>query len=278
VSLGPPLSVVIVSYNQGRLLARCLQSCTDVGEVVVVDNASTDPEIEHTRRRFDGAVKWISLPQNRGFSCGVNVGAAATQGEYLLILNPDTELLGVTATTLMHALRKRPGAGAVGFRQVDSRGNWQLSLGPRPGVGSEFVRSLLQRCLDRGGVSGFAIGRCLDVAARHFGGTSPVGWVAGSALLIRRRDFERVGGFDENYFLYFEDLDFCLRLADTVGPVYYDADLTMLHHRGASASECRVAVAAAYRRSQRRFWRTHGSIGQSAFWTAYTHGVARLRR
>ena len=253
------LSILIVSYNVGHLLRRCLTELagSESGvaarppfEVVVVDNASTDPEVLEVRESFP-SVTWVQFSRNLGFSAAVNAGAAAATGEYYLLLNPDTELSCDKVSAMVDAFVGVPGASAMGYRQVDEFGEVQLSVGLEPGYFSELGRKFLQRRFDRGGRWARA------VVERWLQVTRPVSWVAGSALMVRRNDFEQIGGFDEGFFLYFEDIDFCLRLARRVGPVYFEPAITLVHRRGQSAKTNSVQAEAAYRRSQLYFWGKH---------------------
>lgn len=242
------LSVLIVSYNVQHLLRRCIASVAE-HEVIVVDNASSDGTVEMVRREFPD-IKLIAWEQNRGFSAAVNAGAKLATGDVFLLLNPDAEVPAGAASRMVAAIDANPKAWAMGFRQVDADGNFQLAMGPRPGLIVELGRKLLQNRLDKGDL---ALGQLIDRVTQ----AGPVAWVAGSSLLVRRDAFERVGGFDETFFLYFEDIDFCLRLAQAGGVVYYDPYVTVVHHRGASARRDSGLAAKAYRESQLWFWEKH---------------------
>lgn len=243
-------SVVIVSYNTRSALLRCLSTVTGAWQVCVVDNASTDGTVDAVRAAFPH-VQVLALPTNYGFSVAVNRGAAAVNGDALLLLNPDTELPHGGMARMAACLAQRPGAAGVGFRQVDAQGRFQLAMGPRPTIANEGVRCFVQRQLDR---NHRWVGWCVD---HLFAQPRAVPWVAASSLLVRRQAFDRVGGFDERFFLYFEDIDFCLRVGAVVGPIYYDPSVTLLHHRGLSAATAPDFAAKAYRASQLYFWGKH---------------------
>lgn len=249
-TMHPRLSVLVVSYNVAPLLRRCLASLTEADEIVVVDNASTDDSVEMVRREFP-TVALIASPDNRGFSAGVNAAAGAATGDLLLLLNPDTEVAPGVVTAMREALCRRPRATAIGFRQVDEHGVLQLSFGPPPSLFLELVRMVVQRRLDADDR------RLASLIDRLFSRPVRVPWVSGSALMVRRTAFESVGGFDETFFLYFEDIDFCLRLRREIGPVYYVPSPTVLHHRGRSAAGNPGAADRAYRRSQLLYWRRY---------------------
>jgi GT2 family glycosyltransferase len=242
------LSILVVSYNVRELLRRCLES-TREHEVIVVDNASADGTVAMVRESFPG-VKLLAWDQNRGFSAAVNAAAREATGDVFLLLNPDAELPSGAANRMLSALAGRSDAWAMGFRQVDADGRFQLAMGPKPGLFVELARKLVQDRLDRGDT---ALGNLIDRISE----AGRVGWVAGSSLLVHRHAFEKVGGFDERFFLYFEDIDFCIRLNSAGGAVYYDPYVTIVHHRGQSARRDKSAAAAAYRDSQLWFWEKH---------------------
>jgi GT2 family glycosyltransferase len=249
------LSVIVVSYAVRDLLERCLASLTrpEEGvelEIIVVDNASADATASLVRERFPG-VRLLALERNRGFGVAANAGARLASGDRLFFLNPDTEALPGSLSRIALALERHVGAVAVGFRQVDAQGQLQLSLGLTPGFASELVRCAVQRRLDRGD-------RWLAAALDQLlSFPLPVPWVSGATLLVRRADFERQGGFDERFFLYFEDIDLCLRLRAQGGRIYYDPTVTLIHHRGRSAAGAKELARRAYRKSQLYFWEKH---------------------
>jgi hypothetical protein len=266
--MGPhTISIVVVSYNVCALLQRCLASLPAYAEVIVVDNASDDGSVQMVRAKF-AHVQCLALPDNRGFSAAVNHGVAHAQGDAVLLLNPDTQLPTGALMAMAEALGASVDAGAVGFRQTDADGHFQLAVGPRPSMLGELGRKFVQGRLD---AKTLWLGRALDWALRR---RTQVAWVAGSSLLVWREAFAAVGGFDARYFLYFEDIDFCLRLRAAGYAVYYDPRVTVLHHRGASAAKRPGPAMQAYRHSQALFWRTHQGRLAGAAVAAY----AAMRR
>lgn len=267
---GLTVSVLIVSYDTSDLLRRCLASLADADEIVVVDNGSSDGSVEMARHEFPDVVL-VASGVNRGFGAGVNEAARHATSDCFLLLNPDAQIGPGSLPQMVELLAQRPGAGAIGFRQVDAAGVFQLSFGPAPSLLLEFVRMVVQRRLDRGDVR---LARFID---HCFSRPCRVPWVTGSSLLLRREAFEAVGGFDEGYFLYFEDADVCQRLSSRVGPIWYDPTVTVVHHRGASAVGRRREVMRHYRASQRRYWQQHG--GRISAWLVDRYlGRRRCRR
>jgi N-acetylglucosaminyl-diphospho-decaprenol L-rhamnosyltransferase len=267
--MGPKqISIIVVSFNVCELLRRCLTSLPADADVVVVDNASTDGSQEMVARAFP-QVTGVFLADNRGFSAAVNLGARRARGDALLLLNPDTQLPVRALDAMAAALGATADTAIVGFRQVDAEGTFQLAVGPKPTLLGELARRCVQRRLDRGGVW---LAKSLD---RMLWRRCSVAWVAGSSLLVWRSVFDAVGGFDDAYFLFFEDIDFCLRVTTRLKrSVYYDPRVTVLHHRGASAAKHPGPAMQAYRASQVRFWRTHrgGAMGSVvARYVAWRH-------
>lgn len=243
------LSVLVVSYEVRDLLRGCLASLGADVEIVVVDNASRDGTPEMVRTEFP-RVKLVSWEENRGFSAAVNAAARLASGDAFLLLNPDAQLPVDAHGRMLAFFDANPDAWAVGFRQVDEHGRFQLAFGLQPSLAAELLRQAVQRRLDKGDDR---LATLLD----RFTQRAPVAWVAGSSLLVRRSAFERVGGFDERFFLYFEDIDFCLRLQQAGGLVYYEPFLTVEHRRGASAAKSNGLARRAYRESQLYFWEKH---------------------
>jgi GT2 family glycosyltransferase len=147
---------------------------------------------------------------------------------------------------------------------------FQLAFGPPPWLSLELLRNVIQRRLDRGD------DRLAQLLDRAFSFSFHVPWVSGAALLVRREAFDTVQGFDEKFFLYFEDIDLCLRLRERFGPVVWAPEVTVLHHRGRSAAKEPGRAARAYRESQRWFWEKHRGRGIAALVRLYQRlrGVA----
>jgi GT2 family glycosyltransferase len=251
------VAVLVVSYNVRAALGRALLSIPAEAHTVVVDNASQDGTPAYVREHFP-KVTLCAQADNLGFSQAINRAARLTAAPYLLLLNPDAWLLPGTLPALKNSLDHhydRCGAWAVGPRQVDDDNRLQLSVGPRPTFWGEACRRLVQRRLDRPHTLGAAlVRRALDRWAQ---GPRAVPWVAGSAIMIRRQHFERIGGFDPKFFLYFEDIDFCLRIGRAGGTVIYDPTITVGHSRGVSAHGAQSLARQAYRDSQQYFAGRH---------------------
>jgi GT2 family glycosyltransferase len=224
----PELSVVIVNYHQWQdtlslvhQLRRSPALHDGAAEVVVIDNHSPPSRAARALRRMPGVSLWRGR-RNRGFAGGANRGCRLGRGRWLLLLNPDT---GVPPDFLDRALAlaeslaaEEPDAGVVGFGLRHGDGTIQHSFGPFPTLFGSLTRLLLPR------------------ARRKYHAIVPahrcrVPWLTGCCLLVRRDCYEQLGGFDEDFFLYYEDVDLCRRAQEAGWSVWYEPALTVTHHR-----------------------------------------------
>jgi hypothetical protein len=246
----PDLSIIIVNWNTGELLEACLDSLSArpapglVFETIVVDNASSDGSLVRLRSRYS-LVRVIESERNGGFAVGNNLGLQASRGRYGMLLNSDTIVLPGALETLVAFLDAHPAVGACGPRLLRPDGSVQpfvFGADPTPGY-------LLQRGLKR-----LLLRKSLhdwETAT-----TQPVDWVAGTCLVARRAAWERAGLLDENFFMYFEDNDWCLRMRRQGWNIYYIAEAAITHLGGQSAAR-NPEASAAYYRSLRYFYRKH---------------------
>lgn len=226
------LSAIIINYNGGDLLRKTLSSLVAEltgleleSEIIVVDNASTDDSLSLISDRFP-SVRVISLPRNSGFARAANSGARASCGRYLLFLNNDIEIEPGSIGRLISFLDAHPDYALVAPAVLGRDGSFELSFGPDLNLLSEFFLKTLARkyyaCLYR--LFRKKMARDVD-------------WASGVALLIRREPFFEIGGFDERYFLYFEDADLGLRLRCSGYKLRYLPEARIIHYRGAVASK-----------------------------------------
>jgi GT2 family glycosyltransferase len=251
------IRVVIVNYESGRGLAECLASVeplvSEGHEVVVVDNDSHDDSLEGIEERFP----WLRLvrnPRNVGFATACNQGAEGFEGGALLFLNPDARLMGDAAAQLVAALEADPRLGAVAPRLFDPEGRRQFSWEPSPGLVGDTLRKL--RNPFEGRVWAHEGVRRLVTA---FG---DCGFLTGACLMVRRAAWEQVGGFDGDYFLYFEDADLSLRLAGSGLRLAVVPTAGAEHVKGTAGAGVAGTGARrerAYREAQLRFYSKHRS-------------------
>lgn len=249
------LAIVIVSWNARDDLHRCLQSLEAAPpaiphEIVVVDNASSDGAPVLVREQHPG-VRLLEAPGNVGFARANNIGIRATRSDLVLLLNPDTVVPPGAIDALAAELAQNPAAAAVAPRLVDGEGVPELSFGPHPSVVGQIGQMALGRLHARGTRVARSAVACATSSPRR------VAWASGACLLVRRVDAEAVGLLDERYFLYWEDVDFCLALGARGRDVRFTPSCTVVHRRGRSGSAAAGAAAEAYRRAQLTFYSKH---------------------
>lgn len=229
------LSIVIVSYNTKEFLGRCLDSIFESTlkdlEVIVVDNASKDGSVQEIRK-FDSKVKIIENKENVGFSKANNQGVKIAKGKYLLFLNPDTVVNKDTLSALISFMENTKDAGIVTCKVILPDGNLDDSVHrgfPTPwnafcyffGLGKLFPRSKL--------FAGYHMGW------EDFTKTHEINACAGSFMLVRREAGDQIGWWDEDYFFYGEDLDFCLEIKKKEWKIYYYPHVSTTHYKGVSS-------------------------------------------
>jgi N-acetylglucosaminyl-diphospho-decaprenol L-rhamnosyltransferase len=205
-----PISTVIVAYNSGEFLRRCLAAVgSGHGEVVVVDNASPAGAPEIPGEEFPN-VRLIERSRNDGFGTAANAGVAASSGRWVLLLNPDAWPIDDGIERLLEFAESRPGLAAAGPLLFDPQGQPQRStirppLGPAPlALWMAFPRALTRA---------YAVWRHATSVMR-LNRVRPAEFLQGAVMLVRRDAFHQVGGFDESFFMFGEDADLCVRLRD----------------------------------------------------------------
>jgi GT2 family glycosyltransferase len=254
------LSVVIVNWRTRELLAVCLQSlqealaerlATGAAEVIVVDNASGDASAEMVRERFPEFCL-IANRENRGYAAGNNQGIGAARGRSVLLLNPDTEVPRGAIERLEACLAEHARAGAAAPLLVYPDGRPQASL-----RGFPTPLALL------GAVTGLAR---LAPAGSPLAGYQPrdlpsapavVEQPMASCLLLRGEALREVGGFDEAFPIFFNDVDLCWRLRQAGWETRFIPDARVVHHGGASTRQVRLAMLWESHRSLHRYYQKH---------------------
>jgi len=247
----PDISVIIVSYNTRELLLTCLKSVfasrgAGEFEVIVVDNASTDGSRDAVRKNYP-AVKIIENPGNVGCSGGNNVGFKAASGKYMLLLNSDAELRPDGMKLLGEFMDSHPGAGAAGPRLVYSDGTTQPSVDSKPNLFTEFLHLFRVNKLLPGEAVRRAAAPILSKAGGKTVGTyfrtysgdlepAEVDCVSGACMIVRADIVRETGGFDPEFFMYMEDMDWCVRIKEAGAGVYYVPEVEVVHHVGRSGT------------------------------------------
>lgn len=284
-SQNPDLSIVVVSYNTVALLRKCLTAVYANPhhrysfELFVVDNASGDGSAEMVRQEFP-QVKLIANPDNRGFAAASNQGLAQAQGNYLLLLNPDTEVIGPALWQMLGFLEAEPQAAVVGPALVYSDGSFQESAFRFPGLSQIFLDFFpLNWRLARSRLNG-------RYPRRLYNGEYPqafeIDFPLGACLMVRRSVADKVGLMDDAFFMYMEEIDWCYRIKQTEMPqsyrpvglrfrpgrrhpshwrIYTLPAAKVIHHAGASTRQFRQEMLVQLFRSRSYFYKKHYSLG-----------------
>jgi hypothetical protein len=278
------LAVIVVSYQVRELLDRCLDSFAGSRssganrlaiETWVVDNASTDGSAEMVRQRHP-RVRLIANQENRGFAAASNQALREVLQEnascYVLLLNPDTEVVGDALNLLVDHLEQFPEVGAVGPALVYPDGRFQHSAFAFPGVAQLFLdlfplhgRLIESRLNGRYPRDWYAAGQPFDI-------DHPLG----AALMVRTDVVEQVGLLDEQFFMYGEEVDWCWRIKKAGWVVRCVPEARVVHHEGRSTAQFREAMFVALWQSRRRLYaRHHGPVTN---WLARRVVCAGIRR
>jgi hypothetical protein len=272
------LSIVIVNWNVRDRLQECLLSiylannhhvaaqsrplrarsdsealCT---ETIVVDNASTDGSVEMVRHTFP-QVTLIANADNRGFTGGNNQGIAASRGRYVLLLNPDTEVIDDALSHMVAYMDAHPGVGALGPMLLNPDGSVQSSRRRFPTPATAFLESTtLQRWFPN-----HRLLRDYYVLDAPDDAIAQVDWVDGACLLARREALHQVGLLDDGYFMYSEELDWCRRAKAAGWQIVYFPQARVMHHRGQSSEQAKALQIILFNRSKiRYFHKYHGAL------------------
>ena len=239
------LSIIIVSFNAAADLERCLEALHAAPpktphDIVVVDNGSSDHSVAIARRWPD--VRVVDVGSNGGFARANNIGIRESGGTNILLLNSDTIVPPGAIDRLVSELDRNPDVAVVGPRLVDGAGRAELSFGRMIGPFNELRQKRLARSAG------------VDELTRR---RQYPDWVSGACLLARRADADAVGGLDERFFMYTEDVDFCAAIRARGRRVLFTPDVEVVHLRGRSAAAAPEATRAAYRRSRIAFYEKH---------------------
>lgn len=256
------LSIIIVSWNVKNLLRACLRSVHRglesgrgkqlLSQVIVVDNSSNDGSVEMVKTEFP-EVHLIANEENLGFTRGNNQGIAHSDGRYVLLLNPDTEVVGDALGEMVAYMEAHPRVGALGPQLLDPDGQVQSSRRRFPDLRTAYMESTpLQQWFPNS-----------HVVRRYYVLDSPddlvqeVDWVVGACLLMRRGALDEVGPLDERFFMYSEELDWCYRVKEAGWQVIYLPAAQVRHHAGKSSEQVLPVRHVQFQRSKVLFFKKH---------------------
>ena len=262
------LSVVIICWNDLKVITECLESIFGETnhfdfEVIVSDNGSTDGSAEFIRERFP-EVHIVENGANLGFAKGNNAGIRVAQGEYTLILNPDTVILNGALQKLVAFADRHPESGAFGCRVLNPDGSFQNPAHPIPTVSRYLIGALYLRWLGH-------FSRVFD-SDLYLGWEGreerTIGYQTGCCVLFRSELLKRLGGFDERFFYHFEETDLCCRVWQSGSSILFCPDAEITHLGGQSVGRFPIRFALETYRSSYRFFYKHYGV----------KGLIRIRR
>ncbi len=255
------LSIIIVNWNVRDLLDACLASVysSDLDaasyEIIVVDSSSEDGSLDMLREKYPEAVV---LPQseNIGFTRGNNIGLAAAQGDYLFLLNPDTEVSRQALAQLLDYMKAHPAVGIVGPQTLNTDRSHQSTRRRFP--------TLMTGIFESTWLSAWAPAS-LEVSYRVLESSDndliEADWVQGSALMLRRAVYDDIGGLDEGFTMYYEELDYCRRAKSAGWRVVYHGRVKITHHGGKSSEQASALKQIHFHTSKLRYFRKHHGYG-----------------
>lgn len=267
------LSVIIVNYNTRDMTLECLR--TLIGrleglstEVLLVDNGSSDGSADAVASAFP-TVKLIRSNHNLGFGAGNNMALRQSSGKYFLLLNSDAFPRPGALPALVQYLEKNPDVGVVGPRLLNADGSLQISCFRYPSPARAWLENLAISSLFR---SHPKIG---DYRRWPHDTERAVDWVIGACLLVRREVYEKVGGFDERFFMYAEETDWQARIRDAGWKIGFTPAAEVTHLAGASGKENRKQVNEHFFRSLDLYeHKHHGIFGLFGLHVAMIFGSA----
>lgn len=243
------LAAVVVSYNPGPYLRRCVESLLEGGcnEVVVVDNSSTDGSSEALAKSLP-SVRVIASPRNLGYGSAANVGVASTDAEVLLVCNCDVAVQAGAVEALVDDLCTEDDVALVGPMVLGDDGELYPSARTFPSLVDSLGHGFVGLLTPRNPWT-----RRYTMAGWDHRSRRRVDWVSGACFAVRRLAWETLGGFDERYFMYSEDVDLCWRAARAGWAVLYEPEARVTHTQGVSSRQRPFRMLAEHHRSLLRF-------------------------
>ncbi len=274
----PRVSVVIVNWKTPALLARCLDSIKleprfGDFEVWVVDNDSGDESVEMLKTRYP-QVKLIENKDNLGFSKACNQAIPESHGEFVLLLNPDTEVKDGAIGKLAQYLEEHPECGAVGPKVLNTDGTLQLACRRSfPSVKAAFFRvTYLSRLFPKSKTLSE-----YNLTFQDPDKTVEVDALSGSCMMVRRQAIDKIGLLDEDIFMFGEDIDWCWRIKQAGWSVFYLPSAVIYHVHGASSRLRPVGATINLHKGMEVFYRKHLAPNHSPIFNAFVYAAIWAR-
>ncbi len=270
----PDVTIILVSWNTRDLTLQCIDSLyTACGEyracIWVVDNASNDGSVEAIRRHAP-AVQIIANAANVGFAAANNQAMRESRSRYVLLLNTDTLAQPDSIAALIDFADQHPQAGMVGPMLLNPDGSYQGSFAWQPTIISEL--------LSASGIGVRVFGRWFPNAnpkqAKH---AQETGYIQGACMLVRSDAVNQIGLMDEGYFMYSEEPDWCLRMAQAGWQIWYTPAARIVHYGGQSTRQRRHEMVVALYRSKVRFFAKHYGQNSADWFCTMLLAILRLK-
>jgi len=264
------LSIIVVTWNGKRFVDENFGSIlADLrglsAEVIAVDNGSTDGTGDLIAERFP-EVELIRSPQNVGFARGNNLAIQRSKGTYVCLVNPDVRVLAGCFRTLLNYLEQNPKVGVVGPKTFNADGSLQKSCMRAPSVWNSWCRAL---AMDRTPLGHWSPFGGLLMADFDHGRIRKVDVLNGAFLMVRRTAMDRVGLIDERFFMYGDDLDWCVRFGKAGWPVVFYPGAEIVHYGGGCSSRAPVYFYVEMNKANLQYFQKHHSwLAQKAFLVA----------
>jgi len=247
------VAAIIIHYNTdeytNHLIAQLLKYCSkSLAAITVVDNGSRIP---FKPAAADERLFILRMTEHKGYAAACNAGAAHHSARYFAFLNSDLDFDTDILSPLVHFMDGDRGSGAAGPRLLFPEGKYQLSYGSDPGLLTEFREKKRQRQCTNGK------GALYEERIRESSTPKKVDWITGAFMLIRQEVFEKIQGFDESYFFYFEDSDICRRIRHAGFSVNFVPFATIIHFGGGSQPAFNPPGIRAYRLGQMHYYRKY---------------------
>lgn len=263
------LSIIIVSWNVADLLKKCLDSIYKYTqgvsfEIFVIDNASSDNSVAMIQENFP-KIKFIINQENKGFAAANNQGASQAQGRYILLLNPDTELKEDSLSKVARFMDKQPKCGIAGCHLENPDGAHQDSVRRFPSFWDQILILLKAHHI----FPRLAIFRRYLYVDFDYSREQKVEQVMGAFFMIRHEMIEQIGLLDEKFFIWFEEVDFCLRAQKAGWLVYYTPITSAIHHFGQSFKQKRTL-------DKQKIWTASLSYYFKKHYSGWQYGLIKI--
>lgn len=269
------LSIIIINWNTKQMLLDCLASIeqnvrSTSYEIIVVDNGSNDGSVEAARSAFPRATLMVNA-SNLGFARANNLGIRRMKGRYAVLLNSDTVIMEGAFEKLLSFMDSNPQAGMCGPQLLNADGSDQKSFGKFPTLASEFTnRSLLRIFFPRQYRTVFI------PDGTTISEPTSVDFIIGACMVARRQAIDEAGMLDEDYFFFYEEIDWCLRMKRAGWPVYHVPDARIVHFGGGSTKKVNLKARAESWRSRYLFFRKSLGLGPIGMVLLYSLGFFQV--